>query len=300
MTHQHRRRWVKLWTQEAIAGATRRELTPAQRSVWWDFLALAGDSMTPGVVAIAPGIPYTDDQLVTILNISPSLLRTATAKMIRYGKVRLDTGCIIICNWEHYQADYERVRKFRDRAQSSDSGNSPQMTSETFGVSPRSKTTPFPNLRGVTKVTQGRDVTKVTLPPEEEGRGGRGGVVKRTHVSIEDNNSTQRHAHAGNFPRACELYTETFGKVTQKARARLYKMCLDFELAWIEAAFKEAQNAGATRINYVDAVLERWGRDGYKASRPRDARYPPTAAQRRALPDEKQLEKEWAASETPQ
>lgn len=267
MTHPHRRRWVKLWTQEALFGTTRSELNPEERSIWWDFLALAGDSTTPGIIQIAPGIPYDDRQLSGLLNVPRSLLRRARDKMVEHGKVRIEGGSIRICNWEHYQADYVRVQRHRER-----------VTSET---------PMFP-------------VTPETPSPEEEGRGGKGGVVKHTPVSNTDNNSTQRHARAGNFPRACELYDQTFGKVTQKARRRLYQMCLDYEIAWIEEAFKETQKARATRLNYIEAILERWGRDGYKAPRPRDARYPPTAAQRRDLPTEEQLQREWATSETSQ
>lgn len=110
-----RRRWIKLWTQETLYGTTFRELEPAERFVWFGFLALAGDSPVIGTVCLGLNIPFTDEQLAQILAIPKRLLVKARQKMADAGKITLNGGLIRICNWEHYQPDYARVEKFRER-----------------------------------------------------------------------------------------------------------------------------------------------------------------------------------------
>lgn len=111
-----RRRWIKLWTQEAIQGTTRREMEPDERSVWWDFLALAGDSPDPGKICFYRNVPLTDDQLCQTLNISQDLLNRARGKMLKFGKITVNEGIIHIVNWERYQSEYERTKKYVRRS----------------------------------------------------------------------------------------------------------------------------------------------------------------------------------------
>ena len=111
-----RKRWIKLWTQEAIQGTTRREMEPDERSVWWDFLALAGDSPDPGKICFYRNVPLTDDQLCQTLNISQDLLNRARGKMLKFGKITVNEGIIHVVNWERYQSEYERTKKYTKRS----------------------------------------------------------------------------------------------------------------------------------------------------------------------------------------
>jgi len=108
-----RRRWIKLWTHESLTGTLRRELEPDERSIWWDFLALAGDSAEPGKICVYPGVPMTKDQLCQVLNVSGELLDRAMQKLIRSGRIYVNNGIIHIANWEKYQSEYERTKKYR-------------------------------------------------------------------------------------------------------------------------------------------------------------------------------------------
>lgn len=110
-----RRRWIKLWTQETLAGTTFRELEPAERFVWFGFLALAGDSLVPGTICAGVNVPFSDEQLARVLAIPKPLLVRATKKMADAGKISLNGGLIHITNWNHYQPDYARVEAFRQR-----------------------------------------------------------------------------------------------------------------------------------------------------------------------------------------
>jgi hypothetical protein len=108
--HQPRRPWIWLWTQEYIHGSTRFELEPDERSVWTDFMALAGDSPVLGSICVSEKVPYTDQQLANVLNISTELLQRAKRKMLEYGKIRINgTGSIELINFWKYQPAFDRT-----------------------------------------------------------------------------------------------------------------------------------------------------------------------------------------------
>ena len=90
-------------------------MEPGERSVWGDFLFLAGDSVVPGTICVYPSVPFTDDQLCKTLNISKKLLQSARAKMIKFEKITVNDGCIHIVNWEHFLGEYEKLKEWRDK-----------------------------------------------------------------------------------------------------------------------------------------------------------------------------------------
>jgi len=105
-----RRRWIKLWTQETLFGSICKELAPDERSVWFQLLCAAGDSIAPRKIGINENIPYTDEQLVGIFDISLELLHRTLTKLESEAMKRIKrngNGIIEILDWEHYQ-DNER------------------------------------------------------------------------------------------------------------------------------------------------------------------------------------------------
>jgi len=108
-----RKRWIKLWTQETLYGSTSKELDPAERWVWLGFLALAGDSIEPGKIQVAPNIPWTDTQLSLLLGVSISILLSAKEKMVQHGKITINGEVIAVTNWERYQSEYDRTKKYK-------------------------------------------------------------------------------------------------------------------------------------------------------------------------------------------
>jgi len=110
-----RKKWVKLWTQESLYGSIVTELEPEERWVWIGLLLLAGDSIEPGKVCAAPGIPWTDEQLANILKIPLDVWLRAKEKMLRHDKVQQnDNGILHIVNWEKYQGDFEKQEYMRE------------------------------------------------------------------------------------------------------------------------------------------------------------------------------------------
>jgi DnaD/phage-associated family protein len=110
-----RRQWIKLHITPMLHGTTRKEMEPDERSVWYDFLCLAGDSAIPGVICMAEGVAFTEFQLAKSLNISEELLQRAVDKMMTFGKITLDDeGCFQIVNWEKYQGASRREEYMRE------------------------------------------------------------------------------------------------------------------------------------------------------------------------------------------
>lgn len=109
-----RRRWIKLWTQEMLYGTTSQELDLAEQAIWFKFLALAGDSPEPGQICVAPGIPFTEEQLVAILGAPIPTLRGAIEKMVKFEKIIINDGIIHIVNWLKYQTTFDRDEYMRE------------------------------------------------------------------------------------------------------------------------------------------------------------------------------------------
>jgi len=108
-----RRRWVKQWTQETLTGFP-RQLEADERSVWYDFRSLAGDSCEPGIICAYPGVAYTEEQMCRILKIPAELLQRAKAKMVQEKDISINgDGTIRIVNWEKIQSEYERQKPYR-------------------------------------------------------------------------------------------------------------------------------------------------------------------------------------------
>jgi hypothetical protein len=116
------REWIKLHVDKWLDGSTRNELSPAERAIWIDFLALAGryqkDGKRDGLIITAR------DSLSRVLNVDRRLLDRAIEKFLEYGKITIDDEGIHIVNWSVYnpskQEIYEDKHPFRHLPTSSD------------------------------------------------------------------------------------------------------------------------------------------------------------------------------------
>lgn len=126
-----KRSWVKLWVNEWLNGTTRFEMTDAQRAFWIDLLAMAGWSRIPGIVCagqvngIYVGYPITKFQSL----LSEPMDVEATLELFeRSGKILIEITQeipiklykITLINWDKYQSEYQRQKKYRKRLQQSD------------------------------------------------------------------------------------------------------------------------------------------------------------------------------------
>lgn len=106
------KQWVKLHCSPWIDGSIRRDLEPAERSVWADLLAMSGLSRREGYIERSPGIPFTYKELCDRLLISQDLLNSTIEKCIKEGRIRIDEyNTIVITHYEQYQAVPEGKKK---------------------------------------------------------------------------------------------------------------------------------------------------------------------------------------------
>jgi N-terminal phage replisome organiser (Phage_rep_org_N) len=113
-----RRSWVKLWVNEWLTGSVRWQLTPQQRSMWADLLALAGNSRFPGVICSGDtnGVlePFPMDYLCGVFRCKEADVRAAFDLFLAQGRVTInETGVIRIVNWDKYQSEYQLKRQRR-------------------------------------------------------------------------------------------------------------------------------------------------------------------------------------------
>ncbi len=107
---------MKLYVS-TVFGSTSKELDPAERWIWVGFLALAGDSQWDGMIKATVTLGYSDEQLADLLAVDVPLLRAAKRKMIKADKISVDeSGIISINNWEKYQSEYDRQKKYRNKS----------------------------------------------------------------------------------------------------------------------------------------------------------------------------------------
>ena len=109
------RRWVKVWVQESLTGTLRFECDAAERGVWYDLLVLAGNCRQEGVIAAGEGVPYPDEWIAGTLNITLKLYKEAKAKFIKSGRLEENGAGLRVVNWQKYQSEYERQKKYRNK-----------------------------------------------------------------------------------------------------------------------------------------------------------------------------------------
>lgn len=107
------RRWIKMWTRECLSGTIRFDFTPAERSVWYDLIILAGDCRQEGIIAAGSGTPYPRGWIAGTLNIDVGLLEKVLDKCEKTGRITEDGQGIHIINWTRYQSEYDRQKPYR-------------------------------------------------------------------------------------------------------------------------------------------------------------------------------------------
>jgi len=115
MRGRGKRSWVKLWVTGWLHGSIRWQLDPAERGVWADLLCLAGECGQEGKICDNDGRPYPREFIANQLNILQILLDATIAKCKHEGRLEDKDDVIIISNWQTYQSEYDRVKKYRQQ-----------------------------------------------------------------------------------------------------------------------------------------------------------------------------------------
>jgi len=115
-----RRKWVKIWVDESLTGTVRFDLTPAERSIWYDLIILAGACRVPGQISSNETTPFPHDYIANLLQVPLDLLQTTLKKLADTGRISENENGIHITNWLKYQSEYDRQKKYRGRKETQD------------------------------------------------------------------------------------------------------------------------------------------------------------------------------------
>ena len=105
---------------QCLRGSMIEELTAEQRWLWIGFLLLAGDSPVPGTIyrrKDADGVPigYSNITIAEMLDVELDVYEDGIRRMIAKEKIAInEKGVISIVNWDKYQSEYQRQKKYRD------------------------------------------------------------------------------------------------------------------------------------------------------------------------------------------
>ena len=114
-----RRSWVKLYVTGWLHGSIRWQFSAEERGVWADLLAFAGEIGHEGAFCDNDNRPLPRDFIANRLNIKLSLLEAVIGKCLEEGRLIEDNSVLRLANWNRYQSEYDRQKKFRQK-QSSD------------------------------------------------------------------------------------------------------------------------------------------------------------------------------------
>ena len=107
-------RYVKMFVSECLEGTVRFDLDPAERSVWYDLVILAGRMRIKGLIAARPGTPYPHTWIAGVLNIPLELLDRSLEILIKTERICENDDGIHILNWSKYQSEYDRQKPYRE------------------------------------------------------------------------------------------------------------------------------------------------------------------------------------------
>lgn len=104
---------------------------------------------------------------------------------------------------------------------------------------------------------------------------------KNTTIAAAAENSAQSHDNGWIY----REYEANFGALTPLIADQLDDLVNRYPRDWIRAAIGEALRNEVRRLSYVDAVLQRWKRDGFQSSRKKTSEKPAD------IPTEEQIER---------
>jgi len=96
-----------------------------------------------------------------------------------------------------------------------------------------------------------------------------------------------------NFAEFVKLYENEIGMLSPMLAQELDILSTDFTLQWFEEAVKEAVRMNKRALKYITAILERWGREGFKSPIGRKTGMPPGRPPAHRLPTTEELKTAW-------
>jgi len=124
--------WFPFWIDKWLFGSTRLELSPAERGIFIDLMALA--QKDGGYIRANTGVPYRLEQLAGFLCLDKALLEKTIERCIEVGKLeRLGDGTLRLVSFEKYITSERHRRRLNAdmMAEKADAMSSQPAISET-------------------------------------------------------------------------------------------------------------------------------------------------------------------------
>lgn len=219
--------WLKMWAQW-IHDAKMLGLTLAETGAWWKLVTLAHECGKDGQLVKGDGTPLTSSEIANCLHItSPKdrkILEGMISKMAGLGSLHWNSNLLVVT---HYSERQEFV---------------PSESKEAIKE----------------RVRRHRENLKrraAGLPPlvkdkEEEEEEESNGVTSVTSDPI--------------LAEISKLYEENCGMITPILQQDIVDFCENYRgpLKWVRDAFAEAVKRNKRHWKYIEAILDRWQREG--------------------------------------
>jgi hypothetical protein len=238
-----------------INGSIRQDLEPDERSVWADFLALAGLTREPrrGYIERSEGVPYTKQALITMLNISEELFDRAVKKCVNEGRLQsLEDGTLFLTNWGKYN--------------------------ETKPKQPSSQ-------EALDKITIRNAVKNPALAHKAEAINGNRVVNDSGEILASPESLINEKLPAGIDPVLGEIvtcYSDNIGPVTALVADELKLITDDLKAScnhdaalWFKEATLQACKSNVRKLAYVQAIIDNWKVNGFRSNDAHKKNTPP-------------------------
>lgn len=116
----HGRSWIKIWVDPWLSGSM-RFMTPAERGLWADLLALAGHSRHDGIICAGEEngklVGYPLGWLAATLNMDPSEVQKGVNNLKKGNRITVQEEnnrlIIYIVKWRKYQNNYDKQARYK-------------------------------------------------------------------------------------------------------------------------------------------------------------------------------------------
>lgn len=110
-----RRPWVKFYVTQCLHGSIRYQLSPAERSVWYDLIIFSATCAIPGLICDSDKRSFPHEFIANRLNVPLELLEVTLKKCREEGRISENSDGIKVVNFEAYQSEYQRQKPYRDK-----------------------------------------------------------------------------------------------------------------------------------------------------------------------------------------
>ena len=126
------RSWIKLWCEGILDGSINQEPIEV-RFLWIALLCLAGETDGEnGIIQFGDGVGLPDEVLAKRLKVNLADFRKAKSRLQETERIAVsESNVITILNWKKYQADYVKLRRYRETS----SGPQRKCTAFSLGTS---------------------------------------------------------------------------------------------------------------------------------------------------------------------